>query len=181
MPERKAFAAQVVGVADVDDRVLVRLGVRIRLVGDHVYRRRLRWGPAGQHPRSLERVAGQRPEPDHGSASSSSSSLTASVRTTGPGGRPAVAAARVNSSVALATASSWLSACTISRAPYRLVPMPLATPPLAATASASSTTCSLVTTRPASASIPTLHLTARSCPAAQDYAASIVMPRSPCR
>ena len=73
-----------------------------------------------------------------------------------------MAAARVNSSVALATASSWLPACTISRAPYLLVPMPLATPPLAATASASSTTCSRVSTWPASASIPTLHLTARS-------------------
>ena len=92
-------------------------------------------------------------------------SLTASVRTTGPGGRPALAAATVNSSVALATASSRLSACTISRAPYRLVPIPLATPPLAATASANSTTCSRVSTAPASASIPTLHLTARSSPA----------------
>src|ERR1700733_9133070 len=162
MLEREAFAAQVVGVADVDDRVLVRLGVRIGLVGDYVNRRRLRRGPAGQHPRSLERVAGQRPEPEHSCASSSWSSLTASVHPPGPGGRPAVAAARMNSSVALATASSWLPACTISRAPYWLVPMPLAPPPLAATASASSTTCSRVITWPASALIPTLHLTGHS-------------------
>src|ERR1700733_10799907 len=136
MLEWEAFAAEVVGVADVDDRVLVRLGVRIGLVGDHVNRRRPRWGPAGQPPWSLERVPRQRPEPDHSCASSSWSSLTASVHITGPGGRPAVAAARVNSSVALATASSWLPACTISRAPYWLFPRPPATPPPPATAAA---------------------------------------------
>src|SRR5580658_1835877 len=163
MLEREPLGAQVVGVAHVDHRVPLWLGVRIGLVHDHVDRRARRRGPPGQHPRSLERVAGQRPEPDHRSSpSASSSSLTASVRTTGPGGRPAFAAAWVNSSVALATASSRLPACTISWAPYRLVPIPLAMPPLAATASASSTTCSRVSTWPASASIPTLHLTTRS-------------------
>src|SRR6516162_8316137 len=161
MLEREPLGGQVVGVAHVDDRVTVRLGVRIGLVRDHVDRRARRRGPPGQHAGTLERVPGQRPEPDHWS----SSSLTASVRTTGPRGRPALAAAAVNCSVALATASSRLSACTISCAPYRLVPIPLATPPLPATASASSTTCSRVSTAPASASIPTLHLTARSSPA----------------
>ena len=61
-----------------------------------------------------------------------------------------------------AIASSRLAASTISCAPYRLVPIPVAMPPLAATASASSTTCSRVSTRSPSASIPTLHLTAHS-------------------
>src|SRR6185437_16191958 len=96
--EREPLLGQVVGVPHVDDRVLVRLGLRFRFVGDRVDRRG-GWGsPAGQQPRALERVPGQRAEPDH--PRSSSSSLTASVRTTGAGGIPAVAAARVNSPVA---------------------------------------------------------------------------------
>src|SRR6185437_2653737 len=155
MLEREPLRTQVVGVPHVDDRVLVRLGLRVRLVGDRVHRRRGRRRPAGHHPGSLEGVPGQRAEPDH--AVASSSSLTASVRTTDPAGSPAWATARVNSVVAAAIASSRLPASTISCAPYLLVPMPVAIPPFTATASASSTTSSRVSTRSPSASIPTLH------------------------
>src|SRR5205823_3736169 len=113
-----------------------------------------------QQPGSLEWVPSQRAEPDHPAASSSS--LTASVRTTGAGRRRAFLTARQNSSVALSIASSRLSASTISWAPYRFVPIPVAMPPVAATASASSTTSSRLSTRSPSTSIPTLHLTART-------------------
>ena len=58
----------------------------------------------------------------------------ASVRTTGAAGKPAFRTARVNSAMAAAIASSRPAASTISCAPYRFVPMPVAMPPLAATA-----------------------------------------------
>src|ERR1700748_1065557 len=74
-----------------------------------------------------------------------------------PAGPPR-APARVNSPVADSIASSRLAATTISWAPYRVVPMPVAMPPLVATASASSTTSARLSTRAPSASIPPLHL-----------------------
>ena len=107
-------------------------------------------GPSNGYPAS---------EPSRIIRRASSSSLIASVRTTGAAGRPAFRTARQNSAVAFSIASSRLAASTISCAPYRLVPIPVAMPPLAATASASSTTCSRVSTRSPSASIPTLHRT----------------------
>src|SRR5271166_1711613 len=72
MLEREPLRGQVIGVADVDDRVPVRLGVRFWLVGDRVDSRPGRRRPAGQQPGPLERVSGQRSEPDHPAASSSS-------------------------------------------------------------------------------------------------------------
>src|SRR5205823_6519647 len=135
MLEREPLGRQVVGVAHIDDRVLVRLGVRLGLVCDRIHRGAGRWRPAGQQPGSLAWVPSQRAEPDHPAASSSS--LTASVRTTGAGRRRAFLTARQNSSVAFSIASSRLSASTISWAPYRFVPIPVAMPSVAATASAS--------------------------------------------
>src|SRR3984957_15198267 len=140
--EREPLGRQVVGVAAVHHRVILRLGRGLRLVHDRVHRRRLRRGPAAEQPGALERIARERAEPDHRSSSASSASLTASVVTIGAAGSPAVRAAATKTSVAAAMASSRLS--------------------LAATASASSTTSSRVKTRSPSASRPTLHLTAFS-------------------
>src|SRR5690348_5832126 len=128
--EREPFRGQIVGVTDVDDRVVLRLGDRVRLVHDGVDRRDRRRGPAAEQPRAVERVAGERAEPDHRSplacpacqasasaASASSASLIATAATTGAAGSPAVFAAAVNSLVAAAIASSRLSATTSNWAP----------------------------------------------------------------
>src|ERR1700722_14729433 len=147
---------------DEDNGVALWLSLRVRLVDDRVHGGRRRGGPPPPQPGALEGVPRQRAEADHG-RSSSSVSLTASVRTTGAAGSPAAAAAARNCSVALPIASSRLSASTISWAPYLLVPIPVAMPWLAATASASSTTSSRDKIRSPSASTPTLHLTGRSC------------------
>src|SRR3984885_11534936 len=156
--EREPLGRQVVGVAHVDHRVVLGLGLGLRLVHDRVHRRRLRRRPAAEQPRALERIASERAESDHRSSLASSASLTASVATIGAAGSPAVLAAARKTSVAAAIASSRPSATTISRAPYRLVPMPEATPSLAATASASSTISSRPKTRLPPGSTPTLHL-----------------------
>ena len=102
----------------------------------------------------LTASTGERAEPDH----SSSSSLMALAWMTGHSGSPARAAARVNSSVARVSALSRSSASIRSWAPYRLVPTPEAMPPLAATASASSTISSRLISRSPSATTLTLHL-----------------------
>jgi DivIVA domain-containing protein len=59
VPEREPLGGQVLGVADVDHRVVLRLGVGLRLVHDRVHRRRLRRRPAAEQPRAFERVAGE--------------------------------------------------------------------------------------------------------------------------
>jgi hypothetical protein len=59
MPEREPLRGQVVGVADVDDRVVLRLRVWLRLVHDGVDRRDGRRSPAAEQSRALERVAGE--------------------------------------------------------------------------------------------------------------------------
>src|SRR5712691_445148 len=66
VPEREALSGQVIAVVHVDDRVPLRPGIGIRLVGDHVDGRRRRRSPPAEQPRALERVPGQRAEPDHG-------------------------------------------------------------------------------------------------------------------
>src|SRR5215472_18702501 len=123
-------------MAHVADGVPLWPALRIRLVEDREHGRALRRRPATEQPWSLERIARQRAQANHrypSSESSSSASLMASVRTTGAVGSPAVAAAARKVSVAWAMASSRLSASTMSCAPYRLVPMPVAMPLLLAT------------------------------------------------
>ena len=67
-----------------------------RACTSRVHRRHRRDRPARQHPRALERVAGQRAEADHGCPSSSSSSSdSAVIALTGQAGSPARAAASV--------------------------------------------------------------------------------------
>src|SRR5215470_2766981 len=117
MLEREALGGEVIGVADVDDRVIAGLGDGVGLIQDRVDGRPGRRGPAAEQPRSLERVPGERSEPDHSDPSMASCSLTASTRTIGEAGSPAWATALVNSSVALPTASSRLLACTTSVTP----------------------------------------------------------------
>ena len=92
-------------------------------------------------------------------AVAASSGIATGIGTNRYGARLLVVADSRDDAIAAATASSRLSATTSSRAPYWRVPMPVATPLLAATASASSTTSSRVKTRSPSASMPTLHLT----------------------
>src|SRR5215468_12599002 len=103
----------------VDDRVLFRLGIRLGLAQDREDGRAGRRGPAGEQPRALERVPGERAEPDHQPSTpfTASCSVTASTRMTGESGSPARSRALVNSSVALAIASARLSACTTSVTP----------------------------------------------------------------
>src|SRR5690606_9850045 len=67
--EREALRRQVVAVVDVDHRVPVTIAVRLDEDREH---RRCRWRrPTGEQPRALERVAGERAEPDHASSGSS--------------------------------------------------------------------------------------------------------------
>src|SRR6516225_5328251 len=110
MLEREALGGQVIGVADVDDRVVAGLGNGIGLVQDRVDGRAGRRSPAAEQPRPLERVPGERAEPDHSKPPTASCSPTASTRTIGEAGSPARATALVNSSVAFPTASSRLLA-----------------------------------------------------------------------
>src|SRR5215467_1376090 len=117
MLEREALGGEVVGVADVNDRVIAGLGDRVGLVQDRVHGRPGRRSPAAEQPRPLERVSGERAEPDHCDPSMASCSLTASTRTMGDAGSPAWVTALVNSSVAFPTASSRLLACTTSVTP----------------------------------------------------------------
>src|SRR5262249_30273782 len=74
--EREALGRQVLGVADVDDRVPVGLGVGLGLVEDRVHGGAGRRGPPAQPPRPLERVARPRAQPDHPPESRSSLSPT---------------------------------------------------------------------------------------------------------
>src|SRR5436190_15557753 len=119
--EREPLGGQVIGVADVDDRVPVGPGLRLGLVADRVHGWPGRRGPPAQQPRPLERVARQRAQPDHPPVSSPSpeswSSLTASTRTIGYTGSPALATACANSPVAFSIASSRVTAWTTSWAP----------------------------------------------------------------
>src|SRR5215471_16572591 len=93
MFEREALSGEVIGVADVDDRVIAGLGDGVGLVQDRVNGRPGRRGPAAEQPRPLERVSGERSEPDHSDPFTASCSLTASTRMMGEAGSPAWATA----------------------------------------------------------------------------------------
>jgi hypothetical protein len=54
MFERKAGLGHVVDMADVDDRILVGLGIRVRLVHDGENRWSRRGSPAAEDPWTLE-------------------------------------------------------------------------------------------------------------------------------
>src|SRR5690349_12354654 len=106
-------------MAGVADRVFFGVGVRFGLAQDREDGRAGGRGPPGEQPRALERVPGERAEPDHQPSIpfTTSCSVTASTRTTGDSDSPARSRALVNSSVALAIASARLPACTISVTP----------------------------------------------------------------
>src|ERR687893_1612126 len=57
--ERKAGFGHVVGVANVDDRITVRLVIGVRLVHDGKNCGPRRRSPTPEDPRALERVAGE--------------------------------------------------------------------------------------------------------------------------
>jgi hypothetical protein len=92
--ERERLGRQVVGVADVADRVL--LGGGIGLVEDRVSTRRAGGAPRTGTPRAI-RAGSSVPAHQYSPNSSSSASLIASASTIGQAGRPATAAALVNS------------------------------------------------------------------------------------
>src|SRR5262245_7958610 len=111
--EREALDRQVVGLVDVDHRVLLGSAV---LAEDRVHRRGGGRRPAREEAWALERIARERAEADH-TSSSSSSSATVSTRDTGQSGMPAALAAAMNSSMAISTAASLVGASTTICAP----------------------------------------------------------------
>ena len=67
MAEGKSSLAQVVGLIDIDHGEVMGFGIRVGSVQDRVHRRP-RWRrPAAKDARTLEGIAGERPEPDHAS------------------------------------------------------------------------------------------------------------------